>query len=258
MMNNQDLQLLSKTIKELEGINHPDSYRIAKEILSFTQFDEIKTSVVLEQLSTGKPWEQIRGWCEFLGFKIFVTKDTLIPRHETAQIIDLVKEDIQRIDNIYDVGTGTGAIAIALKKKYPTLTVYASDISLEALNVAKRNVVENNVDIELSQSDLLRNYEVEPNSLIVANLPYIPSSIYGNLDASVKDFEPKIALDGGKDGLETIFKLIEQAKKIKNIKILLLEIDPSQAEKLITISSGSKHKFYDDFRGLTRFFKLYL
>lgn len=257
MMNNNQLLLLSKTIKDLESINHPDSYRVAKEILSFTKFDDKKTTEVISELSIGKPWEYIRGWCEFAGYKVSVTSATLIPRPETVKILDIIKEDINRIENIYDIGTGSGAISIALKKRFPTITITASDISKEALLVANRNIENNKVDIELFESNLLENLLIEPNSLIVANLPYIPTNIYEKLEKSVKDYEPKLALDGGKGGLEIIARLISECKKQKNIKVLVLEIDPSQEAKLIEISSGSKHKFYEDFRGLVRFFKLY-
>ena len=132
------------------------------------------------------------------------------------------------------MGTGTGCIALMLKKLYPESTVDACDISLEALDLAKENSEINNLEINLFQSDLLNDVKEVDYDVIVANLPYIPTNTLSSLESEVVDYEPLVALDGGVDGLLYINRLVKEieVKDIKNLT-LFLEVDTSHATTIL-------------------------
>lgn len=258
-MNNEQLKLVSSIQYHLESFSHPDSYRVAKEICEFVEFDKRKAESISNRLENGEPWEYVRGWIEFDTNILKVTKDTLIPRIETLQILDICDSCITpEIKRIYDIGTGSGAIAISLSKRHPDLEIVALDISQRALDIAKKNADTNaQKNIQFKHSNLLEGIIIPQPSIIVANLPYIPTNDYLNLDSSVKDHEPRIALDGGKEGLDQILKLLEQVKDNMNVKAVILEIDPEQTKILDVLDLGFSKEFIKDFRGLFRFLKLY-
>lgn len=256
------LAVIAYTAKKLEEISHPDALRVSKEICEFTNYSQPEIDSIVLRLSQNEPWEYIRGYTDFDGNKICVNKNTLIPRIETLQILEILKE-FNDVNNVIDVGCGSGAIGISIAKRYPSLPVQLIDISKEALVVTKKNIAENKVSLntKVIHNDLLNDIQCKPNTLVIANLPYIPTMEYLELDKSVKDFEPQLALDGGNDGLKIINVLIEQLLVDSDIKGAILEIDPSQKElltKLLGTQSKFKHTFTYDFRGLLRFLKLYL
>ncbi len=158
-----------------------------------------------------KPIEYVTGHAEFADQDFIVTKDTLIPRIESVQIISIA---LQFIDNhslshpvIADIGTGSGclgiSLAVKLSKTNTPYSIFLSDISPQALKVADLNaqrILHSPENIFFLQSNLLENYPQIKFDLILANLPYIPSQNISKLHSSVKDFEPKIALDGGLKG----------------------------------------------------------
>ena len=170
----------------------------------------------------------------FIGFQINVDQRCLIPRPETEFLIELIKNNSDNPKKILDVGTGTGCIALMLKKLYPESTVDACDISLEALDLAKENSEINNLEINLFQSDLLSDIEEVDYDIIVANLPYIPTENLSSLESEVVDYEPLVALDGGVDGLLYINRLIKEIeeKDITNLT-LFLEVDTSHATTIL-------------------------
>ena len=158
----------------------------------------------------------------------------MIPRPETEFLIELIKNKSDNPKKILDVGTGTGCIALMLKKLYPESSIDACDISLEALDLAKENSEINNLEINLFQSNLLSDIEEVDYDIIVANLPYIPTETLSSLKSEVVDYEPLVALDGGIDGLLYINKLIKEIeeKDITNLT-LFLEVDTSHATTIL-------------------------
>lgn len=252
-MNN--IALFTKIVHELTILGYQSPLPIAKEIYSYCNEQEKNFEKVFTKLKKGIPWEYIQGYTYFRGNRIYVTKDTLIPRPETEQIIDIFRQDSNEIENVYDIGSGTGCISIAIKKEFQNLDVHAVEISENTIEVLKRNVKENNLDIEIIKSDLLSNVSLKKNSVIIANLPYIPTKDYMNLDKSVKNFEPQQALEGGTNGLKYINELIKQIKDRKEVKYSIFEIDPSQEKELSLNLKGCKYQFTRDFRGLVRFLK---
>jgi len=202
------------------------------------------------------PVEYITGKGEFYGRDFNVNKNTLIPRVETEELIDLALKVIDERSNKYekitfaDVASGSGVIgitlALELEKRLIAYDGYLSDISKKALETAEENarnfLIERKVHcfinqkdestLQLFESDLLEKFNNVKLDLIVSNLPYIPRERISLIHSSVKDFEPLIALDGGIDGLEYIAKLLEQAEKVLNKKgTLILEVDDTHIKE---------------------------
>ena len=148
-------------------------------------------------------------------------------------MIEIIKNNISAPKKILDVGTGSGCIALMMKKLFPDSEVHAVDISNDAITLAKENAEINNLEVNFYQSDLLTNVEKLDFDLIVANLPYIPTSNLPTLHKEVIDYEPLIALDGGEDGLLYINKLLDNLKNTNsNELVLILEVDISHAQSL--------------------------
>ena len=175
----------------------------------------------IERLLNNEPMNYVLGYSYFYGYKFIVNKDVLIPRYETEELVGLI---LSRYDeffkgktiNICDVGTGSGAIAIALKKEENNLNVYASDISIEALEIAKQNALNNDADITFMCGSMLDPY-IENEimvDILVSNPPYIKT--IENIESSVYDFEPHVALFGGEDGLKFYREIFESADKVVN------------------------------------------
>jgi release factor glutamine methyltransferase len=208
-------------------------------------FDPVRTA---ELMDSSIPVEYFIGKAEFRGKFFNVNNSTLIPRVETEKIIDLALEHVDEKSNFMsyaDVGTGSGAIgitfALELLKRDIGFEGYLSDISDQTLEVTKVNLklikhynakIEN---IKLINSDLLLNYPKDKKfDIIFANLPYIPTSRIETLDNSVKNYEPIIALDGGKDGLEYIRKLLNQASSyLEPNGTIYLEVDDTHDQSKI-------------------------
>ncbi len=158
----------------------------------------------------GEPIAYINGCREFYGLDFYVNNDVLIPRPETEHIIEKIIElaGNRKAPLIADIGIGSGAIAVSLALNLPVAEIYATDISLSALRVAGLNCRKHAVSdrIKLLQGDLLEPLP-QPVDFIAANLPYVRQA-----DIDIACFEPRLALDGGADGLEQINRLCHQVK----------------------------------------------
>lgn len=182
-----------------------------------------------------KPFQYQKGWAEFYKLRFKVTPAVLIPRPETELLVDEVITQVKTSNhpNILDIGTGSGCIAISLAKNLPHAKIIATDISKKALGVARQNARFQKVNHQITflQSDLLSHIECGSFDVIVTNLPYIPTARIPNLDTSVKDFEPILALDGGFDGFDLYRKLFQQIKeKGWKPKLIIGETDYTQGE----------------------------
>ena len=206
----------------------------AKEISGSQSDYHSSYTELLSRRLNGEPLQYIEEYIPFYSIQINVDQRCLIPRPETEFLIELIKNNSDNPKKILDVGTGTGCIALMLKKLYPESTVDACDISLEALDLAKENAAINNLEINLFQSDLLSDVEEVDYDIIVANLRYIPTENLTSLESEVVDYEPLLALDGGVDGLLYINRLIKEIeeKVIRNLT-LFLEVDTSHATTIL-------------------------
>lgn len=198
-------------------------------------------------LSAPKQYKQ--GFTEFYKLKIKLTPDVLIPRPETELLVDFVlsatgntsgpgfksPKVLPKKDTpftVVDIGTGSGCIPIALAKNSKNIKLVAIDTSEKALAVAKKNAEFHRViqKIFFIENNLLKNFQQSPD-IITANLPYIPSARLMHIDPMVKDFEPRLALDGGYDGFEIYRELFAQMKN-QQIKpqLFIGEIDDEQKD----------------------------
>ena len=180
----------------------------------------------------GQPLPYVLGWWEFYGRRFMVTPDVLIPRPETEGVIEAGLEylrDRSHSARILDIGTGSGCLAITLAAEFESAVVLASDLSYAALRVAARNADEHRVRdrVRFVLADLVPPSRTAVD-LLVANLPYVPRSRLADLE--VTRAEPRLALDGGRQGLDLILQLIERLPGILNPGgRAILEIDFSQA-----------------------------
>ena len=186
----------------------------------------------IKRLNAGEPIQYIVGNVNFYGYELKVNKNVLIPRRETEE---LVEEVIKRSSNfknptIIDVGTGTGAIAISISKELHT-HVYASDISEDALNVARENTSNLSADVTLLQGDMLEPYKNMKINIIVSNPPYIKEDEI--IEDIVYNNEPHIALFAKNNGLEYYENILKNAKDILDDKFLIaFEIGETQGEEV--------------------------
>ena len=197
-------------------------------------FDEVVPEGVLDKLrplvkrrGEGEPLEYLLGHTTFAGHKIQVGPDVLIPRPDTEILLEAAVKLIDPTDPlpVLDVGTGSGILALALARKFPALEIVAVDISPAALAQARANLGEIS-NVRLIESDLLGDASLPARfQMIVANLPYIPAGDMAGLMREVQH-EPRLALDGGPDGLDVIRRLVTQS--VGRTRYLALEIGDGQ------------------------------
>ena len=153
----------------------------------------------LERRKSKEPVAYITNEKEFMGLSFYVDKNVLIPRPDTEVLAEFVISNCH--GNILDIGTGSGALSVSIAKLGNDVSVSACDISEEALKIAERNALSNNVSVNFFKKDILNEELTEKYDTIISNPPYIRSDVVLTLDSNVKDFEPPLALDGGADGL---------------------------------------------------------
>ncbi len=186
----------------------------------------------IKRLDNGEPVQYIVGNVNFYGYELKVNKNVLIPRRETEELVEEVIKRSKFFNNptIIDVGTGSGAIAISVSKELNT-RVYASDISNDALLVAKENVSNLNANVILLQGDMLRPYKNMKINIIISNPPYLKEG--EQIEDIVYNNEPHIALFAKNNGLEYYEKILMNAKDILDDKFLIaFEIGKTQGKKV--------------------------
>ncbi|MCI8555967.1 MAG: peptide chain release factor N(5)-glutamine methyltransferase [Clostridia bacterium] len=186
-----------------------------------------------DRRAKGEPLSNIFGFVEFYGLRFDVNKKVLSPRMETEILVEEALKKINETDaeNVLDLCTGSGAIAISIAK-FSSCKVSASDISKQALAVAEANAKKNEVKVEFCQSDLMKSLKKgRKYDIIVSNPPYIKSGDIEKLDIEVKKYDPKLALDGGEDGLDFYRKIIDEAKsKLTKKGWLMFEVGQGQSD----------------------------
>lgn len=184
----------------------------------------------VERRKNRVPLQHITGVQEFMGHVFQVNEDVLIPRQDTEVLVECTYDVIEQEMQILDLCTGSGCIAISLKKMCDSIEVTGADISRKALDVAIRNGMLNQVECTWVNSDLFASIDGEFD-IIVSNPPYIRTSVIEELEEEVKLHDPMIALDGKEDGLYFYYKIIEQSVKyLKSQGVLLFEIGHDQGE----------------------------
>ncbi len=222
-----------------------------KRIELYVRHEEFPEEAVLERFrnlvrrrALGEPVAYLVGYKEFFSLSFQVSKAVLIPRPDSETLVDqalsVIKAQNQPDLRVLDLGTGSGCLAIVLAKLVPTLEVTAIDLMQPAIDLARINAQKHKVEnrIQFLVGDLF--CPLEPGDtfdLIVSNPPYIPTSEIAHLDATVRDFEPKTALDGGEDGLVFYKRILADAKNRLNPNgTLLLEVGFDQAESVLPLA----------------------
>jgi len=195
----------------------------------------------IQKIIEGIPMQYITHKQEFYGIPFYVDENVLIPQPDTEILVEeVVSLAKNQQEDILDIGTGSGAIGIALASNITSANITISDISKKALEIAKKNAIENKViqKIKLVQSNLFENIE-GTFSIIVSNPPYIETEIIKELPKQVQN-EPILALDGGKDGLTFYRKLVEEAPNyLRQGGYLCMEIGYNQKEAVLELLQNS-------------------
>lgn len=215
---------------------------------------------ILERIVNDEPIQYILGYAAFYDRRFKVNKDTLIPREETAGIIDLAKDLSPR--RILDIGTGSGIIGITMALENPEAMVMMSDISEGALEIAGENAIQHGTAVSLVKSDVFDNIPaIEKFDLILSNPPYISQDELDVMDESVKKFEPKSALFAERNGLAIYEKIAQQAPDyLTDEGTLIVEIGYRQGGAVKEIFSNTfPEKVVEvikDFNGLDRYVRV--
>lgn len=264
------LKLSTEFLKQ-KGIANPR--RQAEDLLSdalgikrmelYTDFERPLTDPELEELRSrlsrrgkGEPNPYIHGQVEFFGCQFYVDPSVLIPRQETELLADRIAQEIQPHTTLWDLCCGSGCLGISLKKRVPELKVTLSDVSPQALAVARRNAELNQVEVEFVEGDFIEPLRGRQIDTLVCNPPYISELEYALLDPEVRCFEPRLALLAGTTGLEFYQRLAPTLKSFMapNGKVWL-EIGADQGPSVQAIF-GNKGKIIEDWAGKDRFFFL--
>ena len=240
------------------GISH--AAQLADPERELTPAQQAAFDALVQRRLANEPIQYITGEQEFYGLALRVTSAVLIPRPETEQLVEAVLAELDPTQpvRILDVGTGSGAIAIALAYHLPHARITAVDLSTAALEVAASNAAHHGLAgrIRFVQSDLLdaRPPDELPFDVIVSNPPYVPTADRASLHPQVRDHEPAAALFAGPDGLDVYRRLIPQARTaLRPNGLLALEIGQGQREAIASLLSGwNKLRFLDDLQQIPR------
>ncbi|MDA3812731.1 MAG: peptide chain release factor N(5)-glutamine methyltransferase, partial [Candidatus Cloacimonetes bacterium] len=209
--------------------------------------------VIAERRKKRETLQYILGETEFYGYKIKVNKSVLIPRPETELLVEKIIKEENNVNSILEIGTGSGAIIIALKKHFQNSIVLASDVSNDALKTAQRNSEINSVQIEFIKSDIFENIAGRFD-IIISNPPYISLDEYEQLPNEIKDHEPKSALQAENNGLYFYEKILQKAKEhLTKSGMIYFEIGYEQAEKIAEIAKENGFSNVHVFKDLNGF-----
>ena len=256
----ESAQLYSVFLYEKTGFDRFQQRRFAHQELLISDEEELKE--IIEELKTGKPYQQILGHTEFYGKKFFVDENVLIPRPETEELVELAKIEIQNLKSkiqnlkLLDIGTGSGIIPITLKKHFPNAEIFAIDISEKALEIAKKNAEFHQANIEFIQQDYLNTKLEENYDIIISNPPYIGIEENIEIEDSVKGFEPNIALfSPTSDALIFYKKIAKDGEKYLNKNgMIFLEINQKLGKETLELFSNySESRLIKDLSGNDRF-----
>ena len=241
------------------GINR--AYLYAYPERELTAEEESRYDEVLAQRATGMPSQYITGHQEFWGLDFIVSPAVLIPRPETEHLVETVLEMARDVPHpkIVDVGTGSGCLGLALAHELKGATVYAVDVSAEALDFARANAARLQLEgrVKFAQSDILQALvDACDFDFVVSNPPYVGFDEADKVQKSVRDFEPRMAVFAGEQGLDVIGPLVEQAHRVlKSGGWLALEIGYSMRDAVLSLLSPTmweEIRVVPDLQGIPR------
>ena len=226
-------------------LKKPRQYLIVYDNQKLTDKEEQEYLKYVELLTQGEPIEHITHQKEFMKLNFYVDENVLIPRQDTEVLVEEVIKIAKKIKakKILDLCTGSGAIAISLAKYLENIQLTAVDISRKALDIAIANAKNNHVQDKITfvESNLFQDLRQEKYDMIVSNPPYIRRKELETLDREVRK-EPRLALDGGEDGLEFYRNIMDKGYEyLKYGGYICLEIGYDQKEEVMQIIEGKKH-----------------
>jgi release factor glutamine methyltransferase len=224
-------------LRQILGVSKTYLISYPNRKLNFVQ--EAKFRRWVGKRANHQPVWYITGKIEFYGQDFFVNKNVLIPRPETEIILEKVIKKSFGIRNksILDVGTGSGAIVLTLAKKLPGNKYFASDLSPEALKVARKNAKNLKLQVEFKEGDLFGPWVGQKFDLVLANLPYVPHEDMNTLAYDLIHYEPRLALDGGVEGLEVYKRFFEELPDFLNKKAkVYCEIGDKQGQAVLVMA----------------------
>lgn len=277
---NRAYDILALFHEELDGLYDPGEVGVFLEMLfesflgwnkvrlltskeqTVDQSDLLRFHWALEDLKQQRPIQHIIGYTDFCDCQIKVTPDVLIPRPETEEIVNWIKTAIHyslSTNHFLDLCTGSGCIAIALKKAFSEAEVTAVDVSEKALTIAQENACANGTDITFLQADILSstfNFQLSTFKLIVSNPPYVMESERTAMRHNVLDYEPSLALFVPDDDPLRFYRAIANIAKehLAQDGLLVVEINESLATETCGLLKeyGFQSEVYEDFRGKPR------
>jgi len=223
--NNREKEVARYLLQHVLQKNYSELMITIYDVISPEAFEVFWAYV--EEHATGRPFQYILGQESFYGRDFFVNEHVLIPRPETEELIEEVKKrvtklfDVNKSMKIADIGTGSGAIALTIKNEIPSAEVTATDISPEALLVAKKNAENLHVQVEFKEGDLLAPIADQKWDVILSNPPYIGTNEAVTLSDTVIDYEPHLALFAEEDGLQLYRKMAAKLPDMMNTPSLI-------------------------------------
>ncbi len=240
-------ELLNEGKNALKDVTYEyetDAWLLLEKVTGCTRFQyltypdtEIEEEVVKEyramlaKRAEHIPLQHIIGTQEFMGIEFMVNEHVLIPRQDTEILVEEALKRLKPEDTVLDMCTGSGCIIISIAKNVKLSKAVGVDVSKEALEVAKANAAKNEADVSFIESNLFENIVKEQYDMIVSNPPYIESEVIEELMPEVREHEPRLALDGGEDGLIFYRRIIDEAREyLKPGGYLIFEIGYNQRE----------------------------
>lgn len=268
-----DTPALDASVLLAHIVDKPRAWVLAHPELILTKEKQNQLNEALVRLENGEPFPYVLGHWEFFGLDFGITPDVLIPRPETELLVEKAIVWLQGTSarkTVADIGTGSGAIAVSIAGNVPQVNIVATDISSNALEVAKQNAAKHHVQdrINFVQCDLLpKTNPLAPSpypltlDLICANLPYIPTETLHSLP--IYGREPTLALDGGSDGLDPIRRLLRIAPHwLAADGLMLLEIEATQGTNAFHLAREffpeANIQLHQDLTGLDRLLEITL
>ena len=261
-----EIKAFTRLIMERVCDIQPHQFLLCKD-KELSEKEKSQIHNIVERLTKYEPIQYIFGKTDFYGFEFEVNPSVLIPRPETEELVELIVRDYPKRKEleILDVGTGSGCIAITLKKLLNKSQVYALDVSEEALKTAKRNAIRNRAPITFFQKDILTPSETadsieEEFDIIVSNPPYIMEKEKADMEANVLDYEPSLALFVPDDNPLLYYHRITlfAEQKLKKKGYLYFEINSQMGEQVVSMLRMMEFKSIEliqDLSGKDRFVK---
>ena len=232
-------------IQHITGLSH--SFQIIEKDFLFNEIQEVQLSDAIEKLSNFIPIDYIIGEKEFLDITLKVNNNVLIPRPETEELVEWIKQDNAEKSTltILDIGTGSGCIALALKKSFPNAIVHGIDISEKAITTAKENALYNNLNVDFKKVDVFSDELTDKYDIIVSNPPYIRQSEKEMMHNNVLNHEPHSALFVPDNHALIFYKeIIKKCDSILNSNgWLYFEINEAFGEEMISLFK--EYDFHD-------------